>query len=460
MKQVTTLLFFILTFQLTNAQIVNIPDANFKAALVGNSSINTNNDGEIQVSEAEAYTGSISVINRSIQDLTGIGAFTNITGLDCSSNELTTLNLSNNTSLLELRCSRNDLIFLDLSDNTNLIRLYCGNNPLTSLDMRNGGNSDFTHFYAANNPNLSCIFVDNATWSNENWSSQINNEISTFVETEEQCNEVYVNILDANFKAVLLENSSINTNNDDEIQVGEAIAYQGSIDVSSQNIRTLKGIEAFTKITELNCQDNNLYSIDLSNNKELTGLYCAGNNLTSLNVSNNINLSKLYCHNNELTSIDLSNNINIRELWCGGNLLTHLDIRNETNANIVRFDTRGNENLSCITVDNATYSTTNWTNIDNTTTFSESAEECRVLSTDDDVDFGKVKVYPNPVIDLLTVKSNTTTIKKIEVYNLLGSKMLESKQSSISVNQLPKGIYILKIIGTENQQKNQRFIKL
>ena len=45
----------------TQAQIVNIPDANFKAALVGNASINTNMDAEIQVSEAAAYTGAIQV---------------------------------------------------------------------------------------------------------------------------------------------------------------------------------------------------------------------------------------------------------------------------------------------------------------------------------------------------------------------------------------------------------------
>jgi hypothetical protein len=40
-------------------QNVNIPDANFKAYLVGNTAINTNGDTEIQVSEATAFTGTI-----------------------------------------------------------------------------------------------------------------------------------------------------------------------------------------------------------------------------------------------------------------------------------------------------------------------------------------------------------------------------------------------------------------
>ena len=47
--------FFLVTN--ANAQNVNIPDANFKAVLVGNPGINTNGDGEIQVSEAAAFTG-------------------------------------------------------------------------------------------------------------------------------------------------------------------------------------------------------------------------------------------------------------------------------------------------------------------------------------------------------------------------------------------------------------------
>jgi hypothetical protein len=49
-----------------NVQIVNIPDANFKAALVANTNININSDTEIQVSEASSFTGAISVSSLSI----------------------------------------------------------------------------------------------------------------------------------------------------------------------------------------------------------------------------------------------------------------------------------------------------------------------------------------------------------------------------------------------------------
>src|SRR5690606_7735957 len=74
--------------------VVNIPDANFKAALVANAAINTNSDTEIQVSEAEAYTGAINVINLNIADRTGIEAFTQLTALDCNTKNLTSLDVS------------------------------------------------------------------------------------------------------------------------------------------------------------------------------------------------------------------------------------------------------------------------------------------------------------------------------------------------------------------------------
>ena len=126
---------------------VNIPDANFKAYLVGNTAINTNGDAEIQVSEAIVFNGTINCNNLNISDLTGIEAFTALTNLYCSSNQLTTLDVSNNTALTNLGCQ---------------------DNQLTSLDLRNGNNTYFVYFYCGDNL-LSCIDVDDAAWSAATW---------------------------------------------------------------------------------------------------------------------------------------------------------------------------------------------------------------------------------------------------------------------------------------------------
>jgi len=190
----TMLFFSFITFVF--AQNVNIPDANFKAYLVGNTAINTNGDSEISVAEAQAFSGEMAYIvcqDKNISDLTGIEAFVNLKYLDCSdnqitsldvssntalqmlycmNNQITSLDVSSNTALKVLNCSYNQLTSLDVSNNTNLKTFYCYNNSLISLNLKNGNNSNFTDVDLKNNPNLYCVKVDDASYSNTNWSNK------------------------------------------------------------------------------------------------------------------------------------------------------------------------------------------------------------------------------------------------------------------------------------------------
>ena len=143
-----------------SAQIVNIPDSIFKAYLVGNTAINTNGDGEIQVTEASAFTGTIGVSSPGISDLTGIEAFTALTVLWCYKNSLTSLDVSNNTALTDLGCSSNLLTSLDVSQNTALTTLNCWGNSLTGLDVTN--NTALTILGCDNN-SLTSLDVSNNT---------------------------------------------------------------------------------------------------------------------------------------------------------------------------------------------------------------------------------------------------------------------------------------------------------
>lgn len=153
---------FILTFISTNAQIVNIPDPNFKTALTVNHApvIDTNNDGEIQVSEAEA-ADLIDVNSDSISDLTGIEAFINLSFLDCSFNNLTSIDVSNNTLLEILNCSNNQLTSIDISNNPDIFQLECRSNNLSTLDI--SSNLDMTLLYVGNNANLTEIDIEDNT---------------------------------------------------------------------------------------------------------------------------------------------------------------------------------------------------------------------------------------------------------------------------------------------------------
>ncbi len=218
MKNIT-LIFFLTIASFSQAQIVNIPDSNFKDALVNDlvvdtdgdeisdDDVDTNNDGEIQQSEANVVLW-LRVDNKNISSLEGIQSFTNLKGLSCNSNQLTNIDITQNLNLewfwcignqltnldvnqnIELErldCSNNQLISLDISQNTNLWLLVCFQNQLTSLDLtqnvnilelhcafnlleslniKNGNNTEIFTFYAKNNPNLYCIEVDDPNYSN------------------------------------------------------------------------------------------------------------------------------------------------------------------------------------------------------------------------------------------------------------------------------------------------------
>ena len=89
-----------------------------------------------------------------------------------------------------MSCHSNQLTNLDVSNNNALNVLYVYDNQLTSLDVRNGSNVNVTNFNSTNNPNLTCIFVDDADYSNANWPNIDPN--STFVENEAECDALSI----------------------------------------------------------------------------------------------------------------------------------------------------------------------------------------------------------------------------------------------------------------------------
>lgn len=81
----------------------------------------------------------------------------------------------------------------------------------------------------------------------------------------------------------------------------------------------------------LNCINNSLNTLNISNNINLTGLLCNNNNLSSLNVSNNKKLKKLECYNNNLNSLNLSGLTDLEWVICTGNNLSELTLKNNFN---------------------------------------------------------------------------------------------------------------------------------
>lgn len=133
------------------------------------------------------------------------------------------------------------------------------------------------------------------------------------------------NFPDVNFRNYVL--ASFDSNGDEKLD-DEEIANVKYIFASSKTISSLKGIEYFTELTELDCGNNQLTSLDVSKNTKLVKLICAKNALTSLNTSQNPLLKKLDIYSNKLTSIDVSQNTELETLYIGRNPIETLNVKN------------------------------------------------------------------------------------------------------------------------------------
>lgn len=118
-----------------------------------------------------------------------------------------------------------------------------------------------------------------------------------------------------------------------------------SVSVSGMKIESLAGIEYFTEITSLICQDNLLTELDVSSNKALVSLSASGNMLSEIDLSRNTKLENLdlgmtskdgVTYGNDLTELDLSKNRKLKNLSCVSNRLKTLDLSGCPKMEIVK----------------------------------------------------------------------------------------------------------------------------
>ena len=198
MKKFYCIIICLIVTHQSRAQIVNIPDAKFKSALLNftcadlngdgefDSVVDTNNDKEIQISEVEAVLGlDVGIFN--INTLEGIASFKNLEVLYCDYNNLTSLDVSKNLKLEFLECTINQLTILDVSKNLNLQDLYCPANSLTSLDVSKNLNleilrcayNQITSLDLSKNSKLTTLM----SFSNKLTSLNLKNENNTLIKT-------------------------------------------------------------------------------------------------------------------------------------------------------------------------------------------------------------------------------------------------------------------------------------
>ena len=201
MKKITLLIALFISV-IAFGQTTSVPDQNFEAYLEANGMGNGITNDHLVTTNNISSIDALYVHSNNIADLTGIEDFAALTFLNCSENQLTSLDLSSNanleglkcytnqlTSLLigsnanllmlsfqenqlismdisslpnleSLYCNDNQLSTLDASSNTNLEDLYCENNQLKYLNLANGNNNNMHRMYSYGNSSLICIQID------------------------------------------------------------------------------------------------------------------------------------------------------------------------------------------------------------------------------------------------------------------------------------------------------------
>ena len=116
----------------------------------------------------------------------------------------------------------------------------------------------------------------------------------------------------------------------DEAKGVTTILVQSNTFYAYRGITSLRGIEYFCNLTNLDCSGQPLTSLDVSKNTALKKLYCQSDRLTSLDLSNNVDLEELVCSQNSLSSLDVSKNTALKFIYCDYNQLTSLDLSGKT----------------------------------------------------------------------------------------------------------------------------------
>ena len=201
----------------------------------------------------------------------------NITELDCSSNELTALDVRGLTALQTLYCDNNLLTSIDLHGLTALQTLYCDNNRLSSLDVRQ----------------LTAL----------QWLKCYNNQLSV----------LHVQDL-TSLRLLYCDDNRLTSLNLHGLS-GLWFLH------CDNNQLTALNVQGLTSLQVLNCDNNQLTTLNVQGLASLWFLRCHDNQLTSLDLKGVTALQTLYCYNNRLTVLDIHGLSGLAGLYCSRNRL-------------------------------------------------------------------------------------------------------------------------------------------
>lgn len=320
MKKFYLLLIVLFGFGSVSGQIINFSDANFKSRLMSSSNTNaiaknlngeyfkvdSNNDGEIQISEAQNVSY-LKLYEGNIISLEGISNFNNLEFLNCEFN---------------------DIEILDVSELTNLIYLYCNSNLLYELNVENlynlkeldaSGNNFLTTFDATSLINIESLNISFCVLSSLNIDG-LQNLVDLNISGNPITSIALTNL--PNLKNLTMYSTYFLTIDLSALTSLESLIF-------AYNYLTSLDLSSLTNLKFLNCDSSEwLTNLNISSLVNLESLSCYGCNLSTLDISNLVNLQHLNCKDNQIGELDFTNLTSLTSLHCDGNNLTTLDLHN------------------------------------------------------------------------------------------------------------------------------------
>jgi Secretion system C-terminal sorting domain len=295
MKKLFFIVLFLKLSWLFSQATTAIPDSNFEEKLIVLGIDSGVPDGTVATSNINGVTD-LDVSNTfdaadavKITDLTGIEGFVALTTLKCNYNLLNTINVAQNTQLLELRCDNNRLSSLDISKNLALNTFYCHDNQLTNIDVSQ--NVELTILECQNNQLVNLDVTKNTKLTGL-W-----------------CFSNRLTAIDVS------KNSELN-----------------GLSCFSNRLTNLD-VSQNTKLYQLYCNNNQLTNLDVSKNSQLTRFSFSNNQLITVNIKNGNNA-------NIIDNIDFRNNPNL--------ICIEVDNVNFSNTNWTNFkDASSSFNENC-----------------------------------------------------------------------------------------------------------------
>jgi len=496
MKQIYLFLLFVFSFSTIGAQIINFPDTNFKNALLNNYPvIDTNNDGEIQISEANAAT-SLNISNKGITSLQGLEYFTNITTLKCQENNfpvldagflvaMESIDFSDNPNLVTVNLSNLEMIQgtfkannLDNLTSLNLNNLLqvggsfnCSFNPiLTDLNLNALSSIAFTFYIVQNSslatlntPNLVSVGVDYSVYSNQvlSYLSGANLTIvpkNLAVYNNPQLVDFIFPSLSSVGTFTVHHLAIINLNLPSLQTITGSNPYQGVISITY--IDTLEsidfsGLETVTKDIVFEAVENlvtvnfdNLLSVGRNisiDTNILDGLSLPSletvyelnynNNIpASLNLNSLISANSIVCSYSNITSADLSSLETIPTLRLDHNRIISLHLDNLISSNLININNNDLIEFSTLSLETVG-------------TLDLSFNEIETLDFPAFTgDVGSLRLYANQLTDI-TFGPNLTSVDNL---------LLESNQFvTLDIRNVP----VMNTLNLDNNQLLTVFIK-